>query len=67
MRIHSAIRDAYLHEGGMIPSDLDWSTQTQQVSATQSAAVGVVEQRHYALNWLVNSDPVDWDRVDTST
>src|SRR5262245_3395220 len=25
MRIHWAIRDAYLHQGGMIPAGLDWS------------------------------------------
>jgi hypothetical protein len=33
-----------------------------------SAEVGVVEQRHYTLNWLVNYlDPKNWDCVDTPT
>jgi hypothetical protein len=35
---------------------------------THSAAVGVVEERHYTLNWLANvmNSPA-WDDVDTST
>jgi hypothetical protein len=68
MRIHWAIRDAYLHQGGMIPEDLDWAQNGDHVPATMSAAVGVVEQRHHTLNWLVNFlDPENWDRVDTPT
>jgi hypothetical protein len=68
MRIHWAIRDAYLHQGGMIPEDLDWSGQSEYVPVTLSATVGVVEQRHHTLNWLVNFlDPEDWDYVDTPT
>jgi len=68
MRIHWAIRDSYLHRGGMIPVDLDWSSDAEMVSVGASAAVGVVEQRHYVLNWLVNFlDPEDWDHVDTPT
>jgi Domain of unknown function (DUF4272) len=67
MRIHWAIRDAYLL-GGMIPEDLHWSEQSEYVPVTMSAAVGVVEQRHYTLNWLVNFlEPEDWDHVDTPT
>jgi hypothetical protein len=68
MRIHWAIRDAYLHHGGMVPEDLDWSGQAEYVPVQLCAAVGVVEQRHYALNWLVSFlDPEDWDHVDTPT
>jgi hypothetical protein len=69
MRIHWAIRDAYLHQGRMVPEDLDWSEQNEDyVPVHLSAAVGVVEQRHYTLNWLVNFlDPEDWDHVDTPT
>ena len=68
MRIHWAIRDAYLNHGGMIPEDLDWSQDYDMVHVTMSAAVGVVEQRHYTLNWLVNYlDPTNWDQVDTPT
>jgi hypothetical protein len=68
MRIHWAIRDAYLHQGGMIPDDLDWSRDSEYVPVTVSATVGVVEQRHHALNWLVNFlDPDNWDNVDTPT
>lgn len=68
MRIHWAIRDAYLHQGGVIPEDLDWSRDSEFVPVTMSAAVGVVEQRHYTLNWLVNFlNPENWDDVDTPT
>jgi hypothetical protein len=68
MRIHWAIRDAYLHQGGMIPVELDWSQDDDWVPVTLSAEVGVVEQRHHTLNWLVNFlDPDNWDNVDTPT
>lgn len=68
MRIHWAIRDAHLNHGGVIPDDLDWSQDYNAVSVTMSAAVRVVEQRHYTLNWLVNFlKPTNWDHVDTPT
>src|SRR5262245_41796142 len=53
MRVHWAIRDAHLHQGGMIPDELDWSQEAEFVPVTMCAAVGVVEQRHHTLNWLV--------------
>ncbi|MCO8120569.1 DUF4272 domain-containing protein [Stieleria sp. TO1_6] len=68
MRIHWAIRNAHLNHGGIIPDDLDWSQDYNAVSVTMCAAVGVVEQRHYTLNWLVDFlKPKDWDHVDTPT
>jgi hypothetical protein len=68
MRIHWAIRDSHLNHGGIIPEDLDWSQDYNAFSVTMSAAVGVVEQRHYTLNWLVNYlEPEDWDHVGTPT
>lgn len=68
MRIHWAIRNAYLHQDGLIPDGLDWSGDCDWVPVSMSASVGVVEQRHYTLNWLVNFlEPSDWDHVDTPT
>lgn len=68
MRIHWAIRDARLNHGGMIPEGLDWSANPEFIPVTMSPAVGVVEQRHYVLNWIVNFlDPENWDAVDTPT
>lgn len=68
MRIHWAIRDAYLHQDSLIPEGLDWSADRDFVPVPSSPAVGVVEQRHYALNWLANvMDSPDWDNVDTPT
>ncbi|MEX0714916.1 MAG: hypothetical protein WD278_21505 [Pirellulales bacterium] len=57
-----------MNQGGMIPEDLDWSNESEHVLVSLSAAVGVVEQRHYTLNWLVNFlNPKDWDHVETPT
>lgn len=68
MRIHWAIRDAFLNHQQRVPANLDWSADGQKVPIESSPAVGVVEQRHYALNWLVNFlDPENWDLVDTPT
>lgn len=68
MRIHWAIRDAYLHHGSLIPDGLDWSAQGGLVPVQSSPAVGVVQQRHYAFNWVANvMNSPDWDNVDTST
>jgi hypothetical protein len=75
MLIHWAIRDAFIHARS-IPSDLDWSGDAEMVPPTQPAVVGVVEERHHALNWLTcvrepSADSTDgaagWDDVDTST
>jgi hypothetical protein len=68
MRIHWAIRDAHLHQDGMIPEELDWSGQPEYIPVTLSAAAGVVEERHYVLNWLVDCLTYkNWDDVDTPT
>jgi hypothetical protein len=37
------------------------------VPVTQSAAAGVVAERHHALNWLTCLGDADWDDVDTPT
>jgi hypothetical protein len=50
------------------PHLLNVQAEGEYVPVTLSAAVGVVEQRHYTLNWLVNFlDPEMWDDVDTPT
>lgn len=68
MRIHWSIRDAALHQGGTVPENLDWSGNSEDVPVEMSAAVGVVEQRHYVLNWLLKfMEPETWDDVDTPT
>lgn len=69
MRIHWAIRDAHLNHGGMISADLDWSSEDYDgIHVQQSPAVGVVEQRHHTLNWLVKFlDEANWDDIDTPT
>ncbi len=67
MRIHWAIRNEHLQHG-MVPEELDWSGDPEWIPSKFSAAVGVVEQRHYVLNWLTNTlSPESWDKVDTPT
>lgn len=69
LRIHWAIRDALLHHDGMMPDGLDWSGNREWVPVAASSAAGVVEERHYALNWMIINplEPEEWDDVDTST
>src|SRR5262249_14688876 len=67
MRIHWAIRDAYLNHGGFLPSDLDWSKDYELAHVSRCRSVGVVEQRHHTLNWLTRFLDADWDDVDTPT
>ncbi len=68
LRIHWAIRDAYLHQGGIIPSALDWSDGCVYLPVPICDGVGIVEQHHRTLNWLLDATgSPDWDRVDTST
>jgi hypothetical protein len=68
LRIHWAIRDAFLNQASMIPEDLDWSGKSEMVPLTHCGGVGVVEERHHALNWLANvMNSTEWDGVDTPT
>lgn len=66
MRIYWAIRNEWL-AGRPIPEGLDWSSGERRVPAPECAAVGVVEQRHHTLNWLVRFFDAGWDEVDTPT
>ena len=68
MRINWAIRDSNLHGDGLIPENLSWSDDAEYVEVSQSAAAGVVYERHHTLNWLTKFlDPANWDEVDTPT
>lgn len=66
MKIHWAIRDAYIKRL-CIPKDLDWRN-AGGVPVHMCPPVGVVEQRHYSLNWILKfMEPENWDDVDTPT
>jgi hypothetical protein len=67
MRIHWAIRDAWINCGGFLPADLDWSEDYEMAHVARCPAVGVVEQRHHTLNWLTKFGDAEWDQVDTPT
>jgi hypothetical protein len=64
--IHWAVRDAWVHRRN-VPENLDWAEPAAMVSVEQSAAGGVVAERHHALNWLTRFGNADWDDVDTPT
>jgi len=66
MMIHWAVRDAWINKQEL-PEDLDWSSNSTHVPVEQCRAVGVVEHRHHALNWLIRFGGDDWDSVDTPT
>jgi hypothetical protein len=66
MLTHWAIRDAWVHRRS-IPMDLDWSASAEMVSVQQCPTVGVVAERHHALNWLTCFQDAEWDDVDTPT
>ncbi|HKI34881.1 MAG TPA: DUF4272 domain-containing protein [Gemmataceae bacterium] len=66
MLIHWAVRDAWVHKRH-VPENLDWSSGAAMVPVSQSAAVGVVTERHHALNWLLRFGDAEWDDVDTPT
>ena len=51
LRLHWAIRQARL-DNKPAPAGLD---------------PGVIQERHYALNWLVRFEGADWDDIDTPT
>lgn len=66
-RIHWAIRDALLNHSQMVPEKLDW-TKKKRVPIRTNAPSVIVEHRHHAFNWLLNTfDPQDWDAVETHT
>lgn len=66
MLTHWAIRDAWVQRRP-IPMDLDWSSDAEKVSVQQCPTVGVIAERHHALNWLTCFQGADWDDVDTPT
>jgi len=66
MLTHWAIRDAWIQHRP-IPMDLDWSSDAEMVSVQQCPTVGVIAERHHALNWLTCFQDADWDDVDTPT
>jgi hypothetical protein len=66
MLLHWSIRNAWTRHRP-VPADLDWSGQAPMIAANASPAVGVVAERHHALNWLIRFGNTDWDLVDTPT
>ncbi len=66
MMVHWAARDAWINHRS-VPEGLDWSRDGAMVPVNRCPAVGVVAERHHALNWLLRFGGVEWDDVPTPT
>lgn len=66
MMVHWAARDAWIHHRS-VPEGLDWSQDVAMVPVNRCAAVGVVGERHHALNWMLCFGGAEWDDVPTPT
>jgi hypothetical protein len=55
-----------LARGGALSADLG-ARRLSNVTACNRAVPGVIEERHYALNWLIGYFNQDWDDVATDT
>ncbi|MEM7315831.1 MAG: DUF4272 domain-containing protein [Planctomycetota bacterium] len=63
-RLHWALRDATINDHPM-PENLDWKQPDRMVPISPN--MGVVAERHKALNWICGFGDYDWDDVDTPT
>jgi hypothetical protein len=70
------VREARLRATGEILDALDlhyrlhWATteaRMKEADPPGGLEAGVVQERHYALNWLTRFQDADWDDVDTPT
>lgn len=66
IQLQAVIRSAHLKHSP-IPENLDWKNPSHMVSVDACPAIGVVAERHYALNWLRKFENADWDDVDVPT
>jgi hypothetical protein len=66
MRLHWTIRDAWLNQR-LIPSNLNWKTPSEMIVPVPTIVGRLIEERHYALNWLVGFGNQEWDDVQTPT
>ncbi len=66
IQIQAVIRSAHI-DGTAIPENLNWKKPGKQVNVRDCPSVGIVAERHYALNWLRKFGDADWDDVDVPT
>lgn len=66
IQLQSVIRTAHINHT-LIPENLNWKEPGRQVSVDECPSIGVVAERHYALNWLRKFGEADWDDVDVPT
>lgn len=66
IQLHAVIRAAYIAEE-TIPANFDWGAPSEMMDVRSCPNVGVVAERHLALNWLRKFGDDDWDKVDTPT
>ena len=66
-QIHWRVRDAQLRSQPTPPGKLPRMPHEDCVPPAESYHSGVVQERHYALNWLIGYCGQDWDDVTTDT
>jgi hypothetical protein len=66
-QIHWRVRDFQLRHQAMPPGKLPRMPHEDVDPPADSYDSGVVEERHYALNWLIGYCGQDWDEITTDT
>ena len=66
-QIHWRVRDFQLRHEPTPPGKLPRMPHQDYDPPAESYDAGVVEERHYALNWLIGYGRQDWDDITTDT
>jgi hypothetical protein len=66
-QIHWRVRDARLRNDPTPPGKLPRMPIADCEPPAASYNAGVVQERHYALNWLIGYRGQDWDHISTDT
>lgn len=66
-QIHWRVRDAWLQNVPQREGQLPRMPTAPREPAPEVYNTGVVEERHYALNWLIGYCGQDWDDITTDT
>jgi Domain of unknown function (DUF4272) len=66
-QIHWTVRDAQLRNRPTPPGKLLRMPHATSESSPKPYNAGVVQERHYALNWLIGYRGQAWDKVTTDT
>lgn len=66
IQLQAVIRSALI-DNEQIPDNLNWKKPSRMVGVRECSSIGVVAERHLALNWLRSFGNAEWDDVDVPT